>query len=117
LAWVHQNNKSSLKTEAVMARKSGFNVGLKAGRQVASPPLKSPVLVSKINPDRKPYESLETPRVQPNPSGGRGGKKEISRRIDEFHPRGAAGRREVRSPLGARKNPLPRRGNRTKNPK
>lgn len=51
------------------------------------------------------------------PVGGRGGKKEAPHRIDELHLRGSAGRREVHASSGSRKNALPYRGNRAKNPK
>ncbi len=66
---------------------------------------------------RKSYESLEPARLQLGPVGGRGGKKLSPHRIDEFHPRGAAGRRDIHGLTGPRKNALPNRGNRTKNPK
>ena len=61
-------------------------------------------------------DSLGAFRPQPKLVMGRGGKREIPRRIEEFHPRGSAGRREIHGLSGPRKNVLPRRGNRTKNP-
>jgi hypothetical protein len=48
---------------------------------------------------------------------GRGDKREVTRRIDEFFPRGSAGRRESRGPRGSSKAAMPTRGSRTKNPK
>jgi|GEM_PF-4441094 len=50
---------------------------------------------------------------KPKPVGGRGKKKGPTRRIDEFHPRGTAGRREVHAWKGVRKHALPHKGNRT----
>lgn len=66
---------------------------------------------------KKSYETLEPSRFQLGPVGGRGGKKLSPHRIEEFHPRGAAGRREIHGLTGRRKNALPNHGNRTKNPK
>ncbi len=43
---------------------------------------------------------------------GRGDKREPIQRIDEFHPRGEAGRREVRGPRGISKAVMPRPGRR-----
>jgi hypothetical protein len=66
-----------------------------------------------------PSDSAETELKHPQPfyerfkalSGrmrGRGDKREPNQRIDEFHPRGAAGRREVRGPRGVSKALMPR---------
>jgi hypothetical protein len=41
----------------------------------------------------------------------------VPRRIEEFHPRGSAGRREARGPKGTHKAVMPNHGNRSKNPK
>jgi hypothetical protein len=41
----------------------------------------------------------------------------VPRRIDEFHPRGSAGRREASGPKGSHKAVMPNHGNRSKNPK
>ncbi|HXL73541.1 MAG TPA: hypothetical protein VN963_07960 [bacterium] len=41
----------------------------------------------------------------------------VPRRIEEFHPRGSAGRREARGPKGSHKASMPNHGNRSKNPK
>jgi hypothetical protein len=60
------------------------------------------------------YENLKS---KPNQTGGRGGKREPVKQILEFHPRGAAGRREVRGPKGFSKAVMPRSGRRTTGPK
>src|SRR6185503_4637791 len=56
-------------------------------------------------------------KVEQRGTRGRGDKREVVRRIDEFFPRGSAGRREVRGPRGTSKAVMPRTGSRTKNPK
>jgi hypothetical protein len=43
--------------------------------------------------------------------------KLVPRRIEEFHPRGSAGRRESHGPNGSHKASMPNHGNRSKNPK
>jgi len=70
-----------------------------------------------------PSDSAETELKHPRPfyerfkalTGqlrGRGDKREPDKRIDEFHPRGAAGRREVRGPRGVSKAVMPHPGSR-----
>jgi hypothetical protein len=66
---------------------------------------------------KKIYESFETPKFKPVPLRGRGDLMEIQHRIEEFHPRGAAGRREIRRPRGAQKAVMPHLGSRQKYPK
>ena len=48
---------------------------------------------------------------------GRGDKREIPHPIVEFHPLGAAGRREVRGPQSAHKATMPHKGNHPRYPK
>jgi hypothetical protein len=66
---------------------------------------------------KKPFEALEHTIPQPKGTRGRGGKREIPRRIEEFYPRGAAGRHEARGPKGPNKAAMPHKGNRPRNPK
>jgi len=67
--------------------------------------------------EKRPLESFRTPESDPKRKRGRGDKREIPHRIEEFYPRGSAGRREARGPRGPRKAAMPHRGNRTKYPK
>ena len=53
----------------------------------------------------------------PKATRGRGDPREVTRRIEEFYPRGAAGRREARGPKGPHKAAMPHQGNRPKYPK
>jgi hypothetical protein len=62
-------------------------------------------------------ECFDLSRTEPRSNGGRGAKQVAPHRIDEFHPRGAAGRREIHGLKGPRKVSLPHRGNRPKYPK
>ena len=55
---------------------------------------------------------LNTP-TQPGGRRGRGDKREVTKRIDEFFPRGAAGRREAHGPKSFSKAVMPRSGRRT----
>lgn len=68
---------------------------------------------------KKPAETFETAKFQANRRGkrGRGGPREVTRKVEEFYPRGSAGRRESRGPRGPRKAVMPRKGNRSRNPK
>jgi hypothetical protein len=45
---------------------------------------------------KKPQSSFENLKARPGWMRGRGDKREPRKRIDEFHPRGAAGRRTTR---------------------
>jgi len=72
---------------------------------------------SKVKQIKKPYKSLEPSKFQPKATRGRGDKRETPHRIEEFYPRGAAGRREARGPIGPRKAAMPHQGNRPKYPK
>jgi hypothetical protein len=65
---------------------------------------------------KKPQSFYDNLKSQLNPVKGRGGKREPVKQIMEFHPRGAAGRREVRGPKGFSKAVMPRSG-RTTGPK
>jgi hypothetical protein len=66
---------------------------------------------------KKPFESFETSKSQPKRGRGRGDKREVPHRIEEFYPRGAAGRREVHGSQGPHKAAMPHQGNRPKYPK
>ena len=68
---------------------------------------------------KKPYEALETSKFKPNNRAGRGrgDKRENPRKIEEFYPRGTAGRHESRGPSGPRKTAMPHKGNWQKYPK
>ena len=66
---------------------------------------------------KKSFEKFENSRPKSKRLWGRGDKQEIPRKIEEFYPRGAAGRREVRGPRGAQKAVMPHHGNHPKYPK
>jgi hypothetical protein len=68
---------------------------------------------------KKPFETFETPRFQPNRKGGRGrgDKREVPHKIEEFYARGPAGRHEGHGPKGPRKAVMAYKGNRQKYPK
>lgn len=66
---------------------------------------------------KKPFESFEIRKSARKTTRGRGDPREVPQRIEEFHPRGAAGRREARGPKGPRKAAMPHRGSRPKYPK
>ena len=91
--------------------KAKIALGNKASQGVQRP------IGSVATPSQKSFESTKNTKSVPNRFGGREGKKEVPHRIDEFHPRGSAGRREVSGLKGARKLVLPTQGRRTKNPK
>src|SRR5579885_516207 len=63
---------------------------------------------------KKPAGTFETDRFQANQRGGRGrgGPREVTHKVEEFYPRGSAGRRESHGPKGARKAVMPHKGNR-----
>jgi hypothetical protein len=65
---------------------------------------------------KKPNESFENPKPQPTRMRGRGDKRETTRHIEEFYPRGSAGRREPRGPSGRQKAVMPHQGNRSQYP-
>jgi len=92
-------------------------VKVKEPRLPRKPEVKTPTVDPKPAPFKKSYELLDPTRFQLGQVGGRGGKKPSPHRIEEFYPRGAAGRREIHGLTGTRKNVLPNHGNRTKNPK
>ncbi len=87
----------------------------------ANPWFTEPLGVLKV-PDSAETELItpvETSRVsmyQTKRKKGRGDRREIPYRIEEFHPRDAAGRREVRGTTRPNKAVMPRRGSRTKFP-
>ncbi len=60
---------------------------------------------------KKPQRSFQAARALPKGKRGRGSRPETTKPIREFHPRGAAGRREVRGPSGAHKAVMPHKGN------
>ena len=66
---------------------------------------------------KKPFKSFEESKLPTKATRGRGDKREVPNRIEEFHPRGAAGHREGRGPRGASKAVMPHQGNRSRNPK
>jgi hypothetical protein len=66
---------------------------------------------------KKPLPFYENLKSKPKQTDGRGGKREPVKQILEFHPRGAAGRREVRGPKGFSKAVMPRSSRRTTGPK
>lgn len=66
---------------------------------------------------KKSKKSFKSPAFITKATRGRGDKREVPRRIEEFYPRGAAGRREVRGPKGSHKAAMPHKGNRPKYPK
>lgn len=66
---------------------------------------------------KKPESPLQAARVFPKGKRGRGSRPEAPQAIREFHPRGAAGRREVRGPEGAHKAVMPHKGNHPRYPK
>jgi hypothetical protein len=51
-------------------------------------------MTNKLNP--KLNQTFEDTKTQPGGRRGRGDKREVTKRIDEFFPRGAAGRRTAR---------------------
>ena len=57
---------------------------------------------------QKPRPFYEKFKFLPEGLRGRGDKREPNKRIDEFHPRGEAGRREVRGSRSASKAVMPR---------
>ncbi|HTA77096.1 MAG TPA: hypothetical protein VK791_08060 [bacterium] len=69
---------------------------------------------TELNPPKK---VVTEPRSKTKVTRGRGDKREVPRHVEEFHPRGAAGRREVRSPQHPHKAVMPHKGNRPKYPK
>jgi hypothetical protein len=79
--------------------------------------------MTKLSDWFNPSDSMDMDLKRPRPfyerfkalSGqikGRGDKREPNKRIDEFHLRGAAGRREVRGPIGVSKAVMPSPGRR-----
>ena len=66
---------------------------------------------------KKPSGSFGGERSRPDRAGGRGAKREPPPHITEFHPRGTAGRREVRGPRNPGKAVMSHKGNRPKYPK
>jgi hypothetical protein len=68
-------------------------------------------MTNKLNTKLNP--SFENTPDQPSGRKGRGDKREVTKRIDEFFPRGAAGRREAHGPKSFSKTAMPRSGRRT----
>lgn len=66
---------------------------------------------------KKPKKSFKASGSITKSTRGRGDKREVPRRVEEFYPRGAAGSREVRGPKGTHKAVMPHKGNRPKYPK
>ncbi len=66
---------------------------------------------------KNPKKSFKASASITKATRGRGDKREVPRHIEEFYPRGAAGRREVRGPKGAHKAIMTLKGNRPKYPK
>jgi hypothetical protein len=62
---------------------------------------------------KRPQSFYENLKSQLSGTKGRGDKREPVKQIMEFHPRGAAGRREVRGPKGFSKAVMPRSGRRS----
>jgi hypothetical protein len=73
-----------------------------------------PFIDSEESPTPKILETTGIPKLQPQRMGGRGGKKEEPRRIDEFHLRGSAGRRESHTLKGRRNRALSHQNNKAK---
>ncbi|HEY5039895.1 MAG TPA: hypothetical protein VIJ93_12555, partial [bacterium] len=76
-----------------------------------------PVLDPKETHLKEPCECFDLSTQKSELTGGRGAKQEAPHRIDEFHPRGAAGRREIHALKDPKKISPPHRGNRPKYPK
>jgi hypothetical protein len=73
-----------------------------------------PVIDSVESPNQEIPETTGIPKPQPVRMGGRGGKKEVPVRINEFHLRGSAGRRETHTLKGRRNRKISHQGNRPK---
>lgn len=65
-------------------------------------------------PSREVADKTGTRKTPLNPKGALVGKGKVPHRIDEFHPRGGAGRREMHTLKGNRKKRAPRQGHRAK---
>ena len=101
-----------MKTRTVKVKKEKSKLA-----QWFSQPVPSPGAASKKTLTPKPYGPSTSSSYQPKGSRGRGDQEKAPHRIDEFYPRGSAGHREGRGPRGVAKAVMPRRGNRTKNPR
>jgi hypothetical protein len=66
---------------------------------------------------KKPNSFYDNLKSRLDQTTGRSGQREPVKQIMEFHPRGAAGRREVRGPKGFSKAVMPHSGRRTTGPK
>jgi len=66
---------------------------------------------------KRPNKAFKAESDVAKATRGRGDKREAPLRIEEFYPRGAAGRREVRGPQGKHKAVMPRKGSRQRYPK
>jgi hypothetical protein len=66
---------------------------------------------------KQPNKSFKVPAPAVKATRGRGDKREVPRHEEEFYPRGAAGRREMKGPQGVHKAAMPHKGNRPKYPK
>jgi hypothetical protein len=71
----------------------------------------------KDNELKRPEKSFEEPKYGGVPMKTQADLKLVPRRIEEFHPRGSAGRRESHGPSGPHKANMPHQGNRSRNPK
>jgi hypothetical protein len=65
---------------------------------------------------KQPKKSFKVLPPTAKATRGRGDKREVPRHVEEFYPRGAAGRREVKGTQGAHKAAMPHQGNRPKYP-
>jgi len=74
----------------------------------------APVVDSVESPNHEIPETTGIPKSQPVRMGGRGGKKEVPVRINEFHLRGSAGRRETHTLKGRRNRALSHQSNKVK---
>jgi hypothetical protein len=65
---------------------------------------------------KKPKKVFKVEPIVTKAARGRGDKREVPHRIEAFHPRGAAGRREVHAPQGKHKAAMPHKGSHQRYP-
>jgi hypothetical protein len=66
---------------------------------------------------KRPKKAFKAESIVTKATRGRGDKREVPHRIEEFYPRGAAGRREVRGSQGKHKAVMPHKGSHQRYPK